>query len=105
MKDQDRENNTRGEEEMLNPKHNESAGSLTSFVLFFKNLLSFYITFTTLRSSHSHRCVCVRACLCVLLHACVCVCVYMSTPSSRSGGCNPQVRHDGISADSEDPDT
>ena len=34
-----------------------------------------------------------------------CVLMYVSTPSSRSGGCNPQVRQDGISADSVDPDT
>lgn len=39
----------------------------------------------------------------------VCVCVsvlmYVRIHSSRSGGCNPQVRQDGISADSVDPDT
>ena len=31
--------------------------------------------------------------------------MYVRLHSSRSGGCNPQVRQDGISADSVDPDT
>lgn len=39
------------------------------------------------------------------LGVCVSVSVSVSTPNSRSGGYNPQVRQDGISADSVDPDT